>query len=270
RYHTEGFSFGSLKNKKARIEEDSLSCWQNLGDFIDPEFGDEFGEYSGGLTSEPENNLEERPDNTTSHTDLIEMPKEPSNAILSGGDVNEPLNPVITGSGLLGRAELLRMELMNRPVKKPLKPKSILQYVPQILKWRDFCQEKNTDDSIKPDKVVQFLQEKVFTRTKQLKIQYNIGYDGVIGRTEYDPAENKDEADAEAEQLKAKFHEATISGPRVKNDPGTCIFSVPIGKESVDAAIKALVFEWKHQNEGSVNFSEHPRNSRQIGAAIEG
>ncbi|KAF9401213.1 hypothetical protein BGZ76_007577, partial [Entomortierella beljakovae] len=171
RYHTEGLSFGSLKNKKARTDH---------GDFIDPEFGDEFGEYSGGLTSEPENNLEERSDNTRSHNDLVEMPKEPSNTILSGGDDNESLLSVITGSELLGRAELLRKELMNRPVKKPLKPKSILQYVPQILKWRDFCQEKNTDDSIKPAKVVQFLQEKVFSCTKQLKIQYDIGYDGVI------------------------------------------------------------------------------------------
>ncbi|KAF9098890.1 hypothetical protein BGX27_000707 [Mortierella sp. AM989] len=86
------------------------------------------------------------------------------------------------------------------------------------------------------------------------------GYDGIVGRKENSPAENNPAAEEEAKKAKANVLEAIRRGAyRV---------SVPIGKETVEAALKVLVYEWNQQKATKGNHSDKSRDEPQVINAI--
>jgi hypothetical protein len=71
---------------------------------------------------------------------------------------------------------------------------------------QSFCDEEYGGDyTVEPQKVVRFLTEKVFTRTRILTINLESGYNGIIGLLAHDPVENPELAKQEEQKIKLKF-----------------------------------------------------------------
>ena len=71
---------------------------------------------------------------------------------------------------------------------------------------QSFCDEKYEGDyTVEPQKVVHFLIEKVFTRTRIITINLENGYNGIIGLLAHDPKANPALAKEEEQKIKQKF-----------------------------------------------------------------
>ncbi|KAG0339300.1 hypothetical protein BG005_003511, partial [Podila minutissima] len=102
---------------------------------------------------------------------------------------------------------------------------------------QEFCAEDfNGDDLIELSKILKFLWKCTFTHSKEIIVCHGKGYSGVIGQTVTDPAEDLATARVKEEQIRKKFLEA-LKGPDKKKE---FRFHVPIGKETVEAVMKAL------------------------------
>ncbi|KAG0354179.1 hypothetical protein BGZ54_001797, partial [Gamsiella multidivaricata] len=131
-----------------------------------------------------------------------------------------------------------------------------------------FCDELFENDYIvEPKKTVRFLEERIFTRTKIVLVDLEKGYSGVIGATMHDPAVNPVEAAVEANAARVEFfsemdkepdnatddtteNESEVDSHAASDDmfdeysvPSPYRIRVPVGKETVEAALKALVHE---------------------------
>ncbi|KAG0020537.1 hypothetical protein BGZ80_004024 [Entomortierella chlamydospora] len=126
---------------------------------------------------------------------------------------------------------------------------SVCQYV-------EFCNGNQINDIVEPNKVVKFLEEKYFTRDKETSIKSNIGYEGIVGRTEHDPLYHPSLAKAEAKEVAARFVEAT---KRSLDGTNSIKYAVPIGKRTIDSVISALSYEWKLQKLDGRNHFDKPR-----------
>ncbi|KAG0014051.1 hypothetical protein BGZ82_001916 [Podila clonocystis] len=91
------------------------------------------------------------------------------------------------------RVAAMRLKLVKERTRTILKPKTIEQYAPHLVDFEAFCDASfGGDYMVEPEKIVRFLTEKIYTRTRIQFINLELGYKGVVGLLQHDPQEYPD------------------------------------------------------------------------------
>ncbi|KAG0266959.1 hypothetical protein BGZ95_002972, partial [Linnemannia exigua] len=123
-------------------------------------------------------------------------------------------------------------------------------------------------ESSEPHKTLRFFNKEAFTRTKEIVVHVNTGFHGYIGITSVYPAGDDTKAQAEEERkaIIQKFQEE-LKASALTNEK-TRRFVVPIGFQSADSFLKALILKWEFQAVAKVRSYPKPRQANQAAAAI--